>query len=213
MLYNSSRSVPASYTYKVFGASFSSKSVNYLLSLLLVFAMPPNSIVSAVCGLAAGALYRANFLGSRQWRIPVWMQALGRKAIMPALATTRMPRRSTRATLDDAPSTGTPSAQPPRAATTARQGAISEVVQTLWVEFSLRQNPAETLLNLKCQYQSRIGALARGCRSATRDVSCCVLRTDQRCSAKGWKRCQSLGRVLVVGCRHEIAKSSLFNTV
>ena len=119
--------------------TFSGKSLVYLGSLQLVFSQPPNSMVSAACGLLAGALYRANFLGARQWRVPAWTQRLGSKLLMPLLASGRVPRRSTRTSLEDSdsgpasvprPSAGTGTI---RGTTTARQGAISEVVQTLCV--------------------------------------------------------------------------------
>lgn len=135
LLYNFSRSVPSSYIYKVFGASFTSKSLLYLLATQLVFASPPNSIISAACGILAGMLYRSNVLGSRTWRVPQWMQRLGKTYISPMLDSGRMPRRSTRTSLDDMdPPAGT---SRPTAGTTAapgapaRQGAIAEVVQTL----------------------------------------------------------------------------------
>lgn len=136
LLYNYSRSVPSSYTYRVFGASFNSKSLLYLLSAQLVFASPPNSIVSAVCGILAGMLYRSNVLGSRSWRIPQWVQRLGKTYLSPLLES-RMPRRSARTSLDDtdAPaSSSRPTAGPSgQAGGAARQGAIAEVVQTLSV--------------------------------------------------------------------------------
>lgn len=134
LLYNYSRSVPSSYTYKVFGASFNSKSLLYLLSAQLVFASPPNSIVSAACGILAGMLYRSNMLGSRSWRIPQWVQKLGKTYLSPMLES-RMPRRSARTSLDDIdPPAGSsrPVAGPSgQAGGAARQGAIAEVVQTL----------------------------------------------------------------------------------
>lgn len=133
LLYNYSRSVPSAYTYKVFGASFNSKSLLYLLSAQLVFASPPNSIVSATCGLLAGILYRSNVLGSRSWRIPKWMQRLGKTYLSPLLES-RMPRRSARTSLDDVDppaSSGRPAVGPSgRPSGAARQGAIAEVVQT-----------------------------------------------------------------------------------
>ena len=133
ILYNFDKTVPASYIFKLFGFSFTSKSLLYLLSLQLVFAQTPNSIVSAVCGVVAGALYRNNALGSQQWRIPIWLQRLGGKALSPLLASSRPSRRSARTSLEDSDTTSSSRREEPtpRAAATARQGAISEVVQTL----------------------------------------------------------------------------------
>lgn len=132
ILYNFDKTVPASYIFKLFGMSFTSKSLLYLLSLQLVFAQSPNSIVSALCGLIAGALYRSNVLGSQQWRIPTWLQKLGGRALGPLLASGRPHRRSARTSLEVSDTPSTRREDPtPRAAATARQGAISEVVQTL----------------------------------------------------------------------------------
>lgn len=138
LLYNYSKSVPSSYTYKVFGLSFNSKSLVYLLSAQLAFAAPPNSLVSAGCGLLAGMLYRSNVLGSRSWRIPQWLQGLGKTYLSPLLDSGRMPRRSARTTLDDvdpAPGASRPTAaaaaQAGGAPPPTRQGAMAEVMQTL----------------------------------------------------------------------------------
>jgi membrane associated rhomboid family serine protease len=136
LLFNYSRSVPSSYTYKVFGASFTSKSLLYLLSAQLAFASPPNSLVSAGCGVLAGIMYRSNILGSRTWRIPQWVQKLGRNYLTPLLGSSRMPRRSARTSLEDSeniPGAGrsTPGPAAPRPGAAPTPGAIAEVVQTL----------------------------------------------------------------------------------
>lgn len=133
ILYNFDKTVPASYIFKLFGFSFTSKSLLYLLSLQLVFAQTPNSVISATCGLLAGALYCSNVLGSQQWRIPVWLQRIGGKVLSPLLASGRPHRRSARTSLEDSdtPSTARREDTIPRGAATSRQGAISEVVQTL----------------------------------------------------------------------------------
>ena len=139
LLYHYDRCVPSSYVYKIFGFSFSSKSLLYLLSLALVFAQPPNSVISAACGIAAGALYRGNAFGCGQWRIPLFLQKAGSRLFMPLLETSRMPRRSTRTSLEDSEGSSQAIQQTPtnpRAAATARQGAISEVVQTLLVSLA-----------------------------------------------------------------------------
>ena len=132
ILYNYSRSVPTAYTYKVFGIQFSSKSLTYILSLLLVFAVPPNSIVSAVCGVLAGMMYRANVLGSRQWRVPKWVRKLSTRFLAPSLASTSIPRRSTRTALRPDRTEAAPRPRGPLTPGPTRQGAISEVMQTLY---------------------------------------------------------------------------------
>ena len=132
ILYNYSRSVPTAYTYKVFGVQFSSKSLTYILSLLLVFAVPPNSIVSAACGVLAGMMYRANVLGSRQWRVPKWVRKLSTRFLAPSLASTSIPRRSTRTALRPDRTEAAPRPRGPLTPGPTRQGAISEVMQTLY---------------------------------------------------------------------------------
>lgn len=127
--------MPSAYVYKIFGLSLSSKSLLYLLAAQLFFAQPPKSIVSAVCGLLAGLLYTNNFLGSQQWRFPKLVQRIAARIFSPLLTSERMPRRSTRTSLDDVefPQHDAPrqAAIPRPTGAAARQGAISEVVQTL----------------------------------------------------------------------------------
>lgn len=181
VLYNYDRVVPATYIFKLFGATFSGKSLVYLAALQLVFSQPPNSMVSAACGLLAGALYRANFLGARQWRVPPWTQRLGSRLLMPLLASGRVPRRSTRTSLEDSdsgpasmprPSAGT---GPARGTTTARQGAISEVVQTFASTRSAGEPSADAIAQLQAMFPSAsaeqvTAALQRGGNDINRSV-------------------------------------------
>ncbi|KAK9897263.1 hypothetical protein P389DRAFT_55154 [Cystobasidium minutum MCA 4210] len=182
LLYNYSKSVPSSYTYKVFGLSFNSKSLLYLLAAQLAFAMPPNSLVTAACGILAGVLYRSNILGSRSWRIPQWLQRLGKTYLSPLLDSGRMPRRSARTTLDDAdPAPGT-SRLPSGTATQngggraqPRQGAMAEVMQTFASTRTAAGPPAEAVAQLQAMFPSASvdqinSALQRGGNDVNRSV-------------------------------------------
>ncbi|CAD6569317.1 MAG: hypothetical protein CYPHOPRED_003281 [Cyphobasidiales sp. Tagirdzhanova-0007] len=180
LLYHYDRCVPSSYVYKIFGFSFSSKSLLYLLSLALVFAQPPNSVISAACGIAAGALYRGNAFGCGQWRIPLFLQKAGSRLFMPLLETSRMPRRSTRTSLEDSEGSSQAIQQTPtnpRAAATARQGAISEVVQTFagTRAASAPAPPAEAVSQLQAMFPQASAeqinsALQRGGNDVNRSV-------------------------------------------
>lgn len=195
--------MPSNYTYKIFGASFNSKSLLYLLSTQLVFALPPNSIVSAVCGILAGVLYRNNILGSRTWRIPKWVQRLGKTYLSPLLES-RMPRRSARTTLDDIdppassirPVPGTTAAQ---AGATARQGAIAEVVQTLWVTDGISLAIQADIHRLSQRLHTDGNSTFCGSRRSTSSyVSRSFDRTDQFCASTWRKRCESICRIPAV---------------
>jgi len=178
LLYNYDRSVPSSYVYKIFGLSFSSKSLLYLLSLQLVFSQSPNSIVSATCGVLAGMAYQSNVLGSRQWRIPIWIQTLSGKALHPLLASARIPRRSTRTSLEDTDSDRQqrpPPAANARETTTARQGAISEVVQTFAGTRATSAPSPEAVAQLQAMFPAATrdqinSALERGGNDVNRSV-------------------------------------------
>jgi len=177
ILYNFDKTVPASYIFKLFGFSFSSKSLLYLLSLQLIFAQTPNSVVSAVCGLIAGALYRGNVLGSQQWRIPAWLQKVGSKALSPLLASSRPSRRSARTSLEDsdAPTSSRRDEPTPRASASARQGAISEVVQTFAGTRAAGAPSPEVVAQLQAMFPSATAeqvqsALQRGGNDINRSV-------------------------------------------
>jgi len=179
LLYNYEKSVPSSYTYKIFGLSLSSKSLVYLLSLQLVFSQSPNSIISAACGILAGIAYRSNLLGSRAWRIPGFVQSLAAKTLGPSLTSTRLPRRSTRTSLDDVDRDTTPrpssTAANPRGAASTRQGAISEVVQTFAGTRATSAPSPEAIAQLQAMFPEATrdqinSALERGGNDVNRSV-------------------------------------------
>ncbi|KAF9977619.1 hypothetical protein BGZ73_005473 [Actinomortierella ambigua] len=75
--------IPATYEFKVFGIVLTDKIYMYILALQLFWSQPPGSIVAAVCGWLAGALYRADLGGLRRWRFPQWVAKLATRFLLP----------------------------------------------------------------------------------------------------------------------------------
>jgi hypothetical protein len=134
--------------------------------------------------------------------VPAVLQKGCKKILGPLLETDRIPRRSTRTALDDIelPAQGiSPASTTPRAGATARQGAISEVVQTLYV-FSLSRSPPANLLTIwQRWYTLSFSTFGRSCSAITSYVPSVDRRADQLSPAKGRQRCQQICRIPIAG--------------
>ena len=77
--------MPTTYHFRLFGLELSNQLWTHLLALQLLCSQPPRSLLSAGCGLAAGALYRADVLGSRRWRVPRHLARVAHALATPLL--------------------------------------------------------------------------------------------------------------------------------
>ncbi|KAI8048011.1 hypothetical protein BDF22DRAFT_747212 [Syncephalis plumigaleata] len=109
-LYQMHAGLPSAYRFKLFGTTFSDKSLLYLLSLQLMIANWPESVVASISGLIAGWLYRANFLGVKQWRFPGFIRRTTARLLMPIFgsvpvrrSTNTLPMRPPSPTIDTQP--------------------------------------------------------------------------------------------------------------
>lgn len=88
--------VPATYHFRVFGVTFSNKVFLYTLALPLAFSQP-STILIAVLGLSAGALYRSDIANLKSYRLPPWFIQLSSRYLLSLVGETRAVRRTNRA--------------------------------------------------------------------------------------------------------------------
>ncbi|CAG8586069.1 6267_t:CDS:2, partial [Dentiscutata heterogama] len=86
-LYQFYKIIPPSSHYTFLGINISNKASVYFLTAL----PSPSSLVAAVCGILAGAIYRSNLLNMKEWRLPQFINRFASRFILPILSTT--PRR------------------------------------------------------------------------------------------------------------------------
>ncbi|KAI8812678.1 hypothetical protein BJ742DRAFT_793285 [Cladochytrium replicatum] len=93
-LYQYHKDIPVTYRMRTFGISWSDKAILYILSAQLLTASWPQSLLAGLCGLAAGALYKANFAKMKSWRIPKPIARFAQANIYPLLQSdnVRVPR-------------------------------------------------------------------------------------------------------------------------
>ncbi|KAJ7098644.1 hypothetical protein B0H15DRAFT_585618 [Mycena belliarum] len=119
IVYQYSRIVPSSYSFRIFGLPLTNKSFTYILALQLALAHLPGSAAAALAGLVAGQLYRSDLANLKAYRLPPSLATLAARFLRPLLGSLRPARRSNRALPDRAP----PAAHPQNddAVTTARR--------------------------------------------------------------------------------------------
>ncbi|KAG0244432.1 hypothetical protein BGW41_007724 [Actinomortierella wolfii] len=104
--------IPSTYEFKIFGIVLTDKIYMYILALQLVWSQPPGSIVAAICGWIAGAMYRADVGGLRRWRFPAFMARMASRFLLPIFSSAPA-LRSTATTFENRPppsrSSGAPS--------------------------------------------------------------------------------------------------------
>eukprot|EP00741_Cyanophora_paradoxa_P016060 tig00000042_g15504.t1 len=90
--------IPVTYRFRVAGAvTLSDKSFTYLMAAQLVFSSFPASLLGAVCGIAAGCVYRSEGLRLRRVEFPGPLVRLCTKYLLPLLATETSATRVTTA--------------------------------------------------------------------------------------------------------------------
>jgi hypothetical protein len=97
ILYQYSRIVPAIYTFKIFGLTLSSNSLNYLLGLQLAISRLPGSLAVALIGILTGQIYRSDLAGLKAYRISPGIVNFSQRFILPLIGSLRPPRRTNRA--------------------------------------------------------------------------------------------------------------------
>ncbi|PPQ67575.1 hypothetical protein CVT25_012069 [Psilocybe cyanescens] len=107
IIYQYSRIVPPSYTFKIFGMSLSNKSFNYLLALQIAISRLPSSAVVAIIGIMTGQIYRSDLASFNTYRLPPSVVQFSRRFLSPLIGTLRPPRRSNRALPDEPRNAGT----------------------------------------------------------------------------------------------------------
>ncbi|KAG6891319.1 hypothetical protein C0992_009200 [Termitomyces sp. T32_za158] len=101
ILYQYSRIVPATYTYRVFGLPLNNKSLLYLLAAQTALSRPPGSLAIAAIGILAGSIYRSDLATLKSYRLPPLVVHLATRFLLPLVGALRPPRRSNRALPDD----------------------------------------------------------------------------------------------------------------
>jgi len=97
ILYQFSRIVPSIYHFRIFGIAFNNKSFTYLLATQLAFSAAPGSSVSALIGVVAGQLYRADLFSLKTYQLPPWLIRLSSSVAPYVIGSTRPPRRTNHA--------------------------------------------------------------------------------------------------------------------
>eukprot|EP00238_Polyblepharides_amylifera_P014463 CAMPEP_0196591108 /NCGR_PEP_ID=MMETSP1081-20130531/68544_1 /TAXON_ID=36882 /ORGANISM="Pyramimonas amylifera, Strain CCMP720" /LENGTH=216 /DNA_ID=CAMNT_0041914375 /DNA_START=425 /DNA_END=1075 /DNA_ORIENTATION=- len=81
--------VPASARFKLLGVPLTDKIFIYLAAAQFLFSSPGAAILPAVSGLLAGILFRVNFLGMRNCRLPSIVNAFFSRTLGPLLRSSR----------------------------------------------------------------------------------------------------------------------------
>ncbi|KAI8076884.1 uncharacterized protein BX664DRAFT_344168 [Halteromyces radiatus] len=92
MLYQYHRMVPGLYRFRIFNITFNNKIFLYMLCFQIFISQGVNTIVPCVCGLLAGAFYRSDVGGIKQWRFSDRLQSFSSRYLQPLLATPPVPR-------------------------------------------------------------------------------------------------------------------------
>ncbi|KAI5123411.1 hypothetical protein M0805_006117 [Coniferiporia weirii] len=101
ILYQFSRLVPHSYTFRIFGVTVTNKVFMYIIALQLAISQPPGSIAATLIGILSGQLYRADVLGLKSFRLPHSVQRFSSRFLLPLVGSTKPPRRTNRAFPDE----------------------------------------------------------------------------------------------------------------
>ncbi|CAA7258537.1 unnamed protein product [Cyclocybe aegerita] len=120
ILYQYSRIVPPTYTYRIFGVPLTNKSPYYFLGMQIALSRLPSSAVVALIGILTGQIYRSDLANLNTYRLPPSLINFSTHFIGPLIGSLRPPRRSNRALPDNFSH---------NAATAAAARALSETMQ------------------------------------------------------------------------------------
>ncbi|KAG2226966.1 hypothetical protein INT45_006373 [Circinella minor] len=95
MLYQYHRIIPATYRFRIFGATLNDKMFLYAPALQILISQSFATIVPCICGLMAGALYRSDVGNIKKWRFPKHVQRVALRMSDASLASSPTPRSST----------------------------------------------------------------------------------------------------------------------
>ncbi|KAJ6536715.1 hypothetical protein DFH09DRAFT_1178588 [Mycena vulgaris] len=122
IIYQYSRIVPSSYTFRIFGLPLTNKSFTYVFAFQLVIGHLPGSAASAFIGILAGQVYRSDLANLKAYRIPPWLASYASRFLLPLVGSLRPARRSNRALPDEStPADSTARQENDEVITTARQ--------------------------------------------------------------------------------------------
>ncbi|KAI8145707.1 hypothetical protein BJV82DRAFT_678481 [Fennellomyces sp. T-0311] len=94
MLYQYHRIVPATYRFRIFGATFNDKMFLYAPALQMFISQSFATIIPCICGLMAGALYRSDTGNIKKWRFPGYVRSVASRVSDASLASGPIPRTS-----------------------------------------------------------------------------------------------------------------------
>ncbi|KAJ7755862.1 hypothetical protein B0H16DRAFT_1539922 [Mycena metata] len=97
IIYQYSRMVPSSYSFRIFGLPLTNKSYTYLFAFQLATAPLPGSLLAALLGILTGQIYRSDLAALKTYRLPPRLAALSARFLLPLVGSLRPARRSNRA--------------------------------------------------------------------------------------------------------------------
>ncbi|KAI9498577.1 hypothetical protein BDB00DRAFT_391450 [Zychaea mexicana] len=95
MLYQYHRIIPATYRFRIFGATLNDKMFLYAPALQMMISQSFATIVPCICGMMAGALYRSDVGNVKKWRFPRYVRNAASRVSDASLASGPIPRSST----------------------------------------------------------------------------------------------------------------------
>jgi len=81
--------VPATYRFRLAGISATDKLFTYILGLQLLFSNSPHSVLSGICGILSGLIYRSESLGLQKFRLPKFVNNLFKRFVLPMVESSR----------------------------------------------------------------------------------------------------------------------------
>jgi len=81
--------IPATYRFRLVGISATDKLFTYILGLQLLFSNSPSSVISGVCGILSGLIYRSESLGLHKFRLPKFINHFLKRFILPLIESSR----------------------------------------------------------------------------------------------------------------------------
>ncbi|KAJ7462046.1 hypothetical protein FB451DRAFT_1353044 [Mycena latifolia] len=129
IIYQYSRIVPSSYSFRIFGLPLTNKSFTYVFALQLAIGHLPGSAAAALVGILTGQIYRSDLANLKSYRIPPRLAALASRFLLPLVGSLRPARRSNRALPDESMTDSTARPQNDEVVTTARRAPTATVAQ------------------------------------------------------------------------------------
>ncbi|KAJ7167722.1 hypothetical protein C8R46DRAFT_1093921 [Mycena filopes] len=100
LIYQYSRIVPSSYSFRIFGVPLTNKSYTYMFAFQLAIAPLPGSLIAALLGILTGQIYRSDLAALKTYRLPPRPAALAARLLLPLVGSLRPSRRTNRALPD-----------------------------------------------------------------------------------------------------------------